>query len=188
MIETLTDNSWLLTVATFVPLVGVLALLLVRRRTMKRGRLPSLIVAPASLLANWQSEIERFAPTLRTVVVHPSVMPKAELDTIDENRLAGVDVAITTYGSLLRPPFLAPMKWDLVILDEAQAIKNPGAKQTRAAKQIAAGGRIAMTGTPVENRLTDLWSNFDFINPGLLGSGKQFSRYTKRLEKRAHFG
>ena len=67
------------------------------------------------------------------------------------------------------------------MLDEAQAIKNPAARQTRAAKQIDARARIALTGTPVENRLGDLWSIFDFINPGLLGTGKEFTRYTKRL-------
>jgi SNF2 family DNA or RNA helicase len=72
------------------------------------------------------------------------------------------------------------------VLDEAQAIKNPGAKQTRAAKQIRARARIALTGTPVENRLGDLWSIFDFINPGLLGSAQEFSRFTRRLAERPH--
>ena len=72
------------------------------------------------------------------------------------------------------------------MLDEAQAIKNPGAQQTRAAKQLDAQARIALTGTPVENRLGDLWSIFDFLNPGLLGSGKEFARFTKRLAERPH--
>ena len=164
--------------------IQVLALLLARRRQEQRDRRPSLIVAPASLLANWQSEIARFAPALRAIIAHPSTSPKAELDAIDERGLAEVDIVITSYGFLLRAPFLRDAKWDLVILDEAQAIKNPGAKQTRAAKQLTARGRIALTGTPVENRLSDLWSIFDFINPGLLGSAREFSAYSKRLAKR----
>ena len=87
---------------------------------------------------------------------------------------------ITSYGTLLRAPHLAAIPWQLAILDEAQAIKTPGAKQTRAVKQIVATARIALTGTPVENRLGDLWSIFDVINPGLLGSPKAFSTFTKR--------
>jgi len=166
--------------------VQVLALLLARRRLTTRDRRPSLIVAPASLLANWQSEMTRFAPTLRAIVVHSSAMAKGELAGLNEKRLAGFDLAITSYGGLLRIPVLRQATWDLVILDEAQAIKNPGAKQTRTAKQLASRGRIAMTGTPVENRLSDLWSVFDFINPGLLGSAREFNAYGKRLAKRLH--
>ena len=95
-----------------------------------------------------------------------------------------LDLTITSYGSLLRIPALAEIPWRLVILDEAQAIKNPGARQTRVAKTLKARARIALTGTPVENHLGDLWSIFDFINPGLLGSAKQFSRYAKELADR----
>ena len=97
-----------------------------------------------------------------------------------------MDLVITSYGSLLRMPWLATTSWHLVILDEAQAIKNPDAKQTRAVKKLAAQARIALTGTPVENRLGDLWSIFDFINPGLLGSAKEFTSYAKRLADRPH--
>jgi SNF2 family DNA or RNA helicase len=161
--------------------IQVLALLLARRRDNEGERRPSLLVAPASLIANWQSEIDRFAPVLRTVVAHRSVMTVAELDAIDTRQLAGTDLVITTYGSLLRFPWLAETQWNFAILDEAQAIKNPGAKQTRATKRLSARSRIALTGTPVENRLSDLWSIFDFINPGLLGSAKQFDSYSKRM-------
>ena len=91
---------------------------------------------------------------------------------------------ITSYGSLLRIKALSEIEWRYAILDEAQAIKNPNAKQTRAAKALKARARIALTGTPVENHLGDLWSIFDFINPGLLGSAKQFSRYAKALADR----
>jgi non-specific serine/threonine protein kinase len=102
-------------------------------------------------------------------------MTQAELKALDRDRIAAVDLVITSYGSLLRVPALLQAPWRLAILDEAQAIKTPGAKQTRAAKQIDARARIALSGTPVENRLADLWSIFDFLNPGLLGSGKAFS-------------
>ncbi|PYR33208.1 MAG: ATP-dependent helicase, partial [Acidobacteria bacterium] len=149
-------------------------------------RRTSLLVAPASLLANWAAEIEHFAPTLAAIIAHPSAMTGAELKALDGDRIAGVDLVITSYGSLLRVPALLAMPWRLAILDEAQAIKSPGAKQTRAAKQINAQARIALSGTPVENRLGDLWSIFDFLNPGLLGSGKAFSAFTKRLSSQPH--
>ena len=113
-------------------------------------------------------------------------MTSAELKALDRDRIAGVDLVITSYGSLLRVPALLATPWRLAILDEAQAIKTPGAKQTRAAKQVDARARIALSGTPVENRLGDLWSLFDFLNPGLLGSGKAFSAFTKRLSSQPH--
>ncbi len=160
--------------------IQVLALLLVQR---ERGakRLPSLLVAPASLLANWATEIERFTPSLTALVAHPSAMPAEELKSIAPEKLYATDLVITSYGSLLRIPWLQATAWHLAILDEAQAVKNPEARQTRAAKNLSARARIALTGTPIENRVGDLWSIFDFINPGLLGSGKEFTRYTKRL-------
>ena len=111
--------------------------------------------------------------------------PAPNCKALDRDRIAGADLVITSYGSLLRVPALLATPWRLAILDEAQAIKNPGAKQTRAAKQIEARARIALTGTPVENRLGDLWSIFDFLNPGLLGSAKAFSAFTKRLSSAA---
>jgi SNF2 family DNA or RNA helicase len=155
--------------------IQVLALLMAKRGT------PSLLVAPASLLANWAAEVEKFAPDLQTAIVHPSAMNAEQVKAFTPD---GLDLAITSYGSLLRIPALAAFHWRHVILDEAQAIKNPNAKQTRAAKSLKAGSRIALTGTPVENHLGDLWSIFDFINPGLLGSSKQFSRYAKTLAER----
>jgi SNF2 family DNA or RNA helicase len=99
---------------------------------------------------------------------------------------ADTDLVITSYGFLARSPWLATVPWRLVVLDEAQAIKNPAAKQTRTVKQLQADTRIALTGTPVENHLGDLWSIFDFINPGLLGSSKQFSSFVKGLADRPH--
>ncbi len=165
--------------------IQVLSLLLLeRRRNNGAGGMPSLLAAPASLLANWSAEIDKFAPELKVRIVHPSAMTAAELKAIAPTDTAGLDLAITSYGSLLRIPALAEVAWRFVILDEAQAIKNPAAKQTRAAKALKAQARIVLTGTPVENHLGDLWSIFDFINPGLLGSAKQFSRYAKDLAER----
>ncbi|MCC6533135.1 MAG: DEAD/DEAH box helicase [Burkholderiales bacterium] len=164
--------------------IQVLALLLLLRRERDTERCASLLVAPASLLANWAAEIGRFAPDLKAIVAHPSAMPPAELKTFERERIAGVDLVITSYGSLLRLPWCTRMAWRLAILDEAQAIKNPAAKQTRAVKQLDARMRIALTGTPIENRLSDLWSIFDFVNPGLLGSAKVFAQFTKQLSER----
>ena len=162
--------------------IQVLSLLLVLKEQGAGKRNPSLLVAPASLLANWAAEIVRFAPSLRAVVIHPS----AEKPNIaDAAGLAGVDLAITSYGFLARAAWLGDIPWNLVVIDEAQAIKNPAAKQTRTVKQLKADARIALTGTPIENRLGDLWSIFDFINPGLLGSSKQFSTFVKQLADRA---
>ena len=163
--------------------IQILALLLLRAQEAKR---PSLLVAPASLLANWASEIERFAPSLKARIVHPSAMTPDETKKLTPQDLANTDLAITSYGTLLRMPVLAQTQWRYAVLDEAQAIKNPGAKQTKAVKALKAQARIALTGTPVENRLGDLWSIFDFINPGLLGTAKQFTSYTKGLADRTH--
>ena len=165
--------------------IQVLSLLLIQRQERPERR-PSLLVAPASLLANWAGEIDRFAPDLTAKILHPSVLAADRLRGLTPEDLAGTDLAITSYGTLLRLPMLAEAEWELVILDEAQAIKNPGAKQTKAAKALKAKGRIALTGTPVENHLGDLWSIFDAINPGLLGTARQFTSYTKGLSERPH--
>jgi non-specific serine/threonine protein kinase len=166
--------------------IQVLSLLLVLKRQTNGKQQPSLLVAPASLLANWASELERFAPSLKALIAHPSVLPAAELKTLGTDRLRDVDLVITSYGSLLRVPWIAKAAWRLVVLDEAQAIKNPDAKQTRTAKGLNARARFALTGTPIENRLGDLWSIFDFVNPGLLGSSKEFTNFVKRLADRPH--
>ena len=166
--------------------IQILSLLLVLRKQNRGERKPSLLVAPASLLANWASELERFAPSLSSLIAHPSALPAADLMTLAPERLQDVDLVITSYGSLLRIPWLAEASWRLVVIDEAQAIKNPDAKQTRIAKMLKAQAKFALTGTPVENRIGDLWSIFDFINPGLLGSSKEFSNFVKRLEGRSH--
>jgi non-specific serine/threonine protein kinase len=166
--------------------IQVIALLLVRSQQSSK-RMSSLLVAPASLLANWASELQRFAPELTFTIAHPSGLGAAELKTLPE-RLGAFDLVITSYGTLLRQAWLSEPKWGLVILDEAQAIKNPGTRQTKAVKGLKAGARIALTGTPVENRMGDLWSLFDFLNPGLLGSGAAFTDYAKRMAAQPHHG
>jgi superfamily II DNA or RNA helicase len=166
--------------------IQVLSLLLVLKEQAAGQGKPSLLVAPASLLANWASEISRFAPSLKARVVHPSAMPAEQLKAASAADIAGVDLAITSYGFLARAEWLVGTPWQLVVIDEAQAIKNSAARQTRTVKQLKADARIALTGTPIENRLGDLWSIFDFINPGLLGTSKQFSTFVKQLAERPH--
>jgi non-specific serine/threonine protein kinase len=170
--------------------IQTLALLLVlkqeRARTGESGP-ASLLVAPASLLANWAAEAERYAPDLRVLIAHPSALSADELRRLDRAALEAVDLVITSYGTLLRLPVLSQLRWRVVVADEAQAIKNPGAKQTRQLKNLEAQARIALTGTPVENRLSDLWSLFDFTHPGLLGSQKVFADFAKRLARTEHY-
>jgi SNF2 family DNA or RNA helicase len=146
----------------------------------------SLLVAPASLLANWKAELERFAPTLTFLIAHPSgtTTGNRQVKKVDAQ---GVDLLITTYGMLSRTQWLREHGWDLVILDEAQAIKNSGTRQSRTVKELKSAARVAMTGTPVENRLSDLWSLFDFLNPGLLGGSKAFADFVKQMEARESY-
>lgn len=169
--------------------IQVLSLLMSLKETGGSPRKPSLLVLPASLLANWKAELNRFAPTLTTCFAHPSESSSGRTSGVesDAGRIPpGVDLVLTTYGMLLRQAWLREVAWRLVILDEAQAIKNPAARQTRAVKQLEAEARIALTGTPVENRLSDLWSIFDFLCPGLLGSPGKFKKFVKSLEGREH--
>ena len=169
--------------------IQVLTLMLMLKKQLRADSTrPALLVLPASLLANWKAEIERFAPSLRCLFVHPSQTRPTDLAALakDPDRaLAGMDAVLTTYGTLTRLEWLAGVGWSIVVLDEAQAIKNPGTRQARAAKQLKAGARIVLTGTPVENRLTDLWSIFDFLCPGLLGSVKAFGGFVRHLEDRS---
>lgn len=146
------------------------------RRVHSGGK--ALLILPASLIGNWQNEIEKFAPEMSYQVLHKS--DEKQSDTIHINEAAFL--YITTYGMSVRLDVLRERCWDYLILDEAQAIKNPGTKQTKAIKAIPANTKIAMTGTPIENRLGDLWSLFDFLNQGLLGTTKEFTNFTKGLK------
>ncbi len=143
---------------------------------------PSLLVVPASLLGNWQDEIKRFLPTLRTTIAHASEIGTKAREGFSPDELAQLDLVITTYGMVQRGEWLRETQWNYAILDEAQAIKNPGTHQTRAVKELQARKRLVLTGTPVENRLGDLWSIFDFLNPGLLGTAKEFKQTMARLQ------
>ncbi|MFQ5474191.1 MAG: DEAD/DEAH box helicase, partial [Dehalococcoidia bacterium] len=152
-----------------------------------KRRKPSILVVPASLLGNWRSEARQFAPSLKLTFLHPAETDRQTLERIAESpkqRLGKTDLAITTYSMLTRQDWLTKLDWRLVILDEAQAIKNPSTRQSKAAKNLPAEARIVLTGTPVENRLGDLWSLFDFLNPGLLGSASVFKSFVKNLQTR----
>ena len=177
--------------------IQVLAMLLQRKAESKQALPPSLLIVPASLLANWRAEILRFAPSLTFRIIHPSEDNYSEDSATmaakaspQRNASPGDDLVITTYGIALRLDSIRQKAWSLVILDEAQAIKNPNCRQTRAVKEIKASCRIALTGTPVENRAGDLWSIFDFINPGLLGSATSFGQFIRSRESsdRSDFG
>jgi len=169
--------------------IQVLAFLNTLKAEKKRARkVPgaSLLVIPASLLANWINEIGTFYPSLPYFAAHPDLHKPNMVPELSPEKLDTFDLVITTYALVQRYQWLQKYSWNYVILDEAQAIKNPGTKQTRAVKKLTAENRIIMTGTPVENRLSDLWSLFDFLNPGLLGNAKEFSRFTKGLANNPH--
>lgn len=157
--------------------VQVLAYLEKLRKTKKNARV--LLVVPASLIGNWQKESEKFAPEMSVVILHGGGAKKlGEFVKVDDSFLT-----ITTYGMVTRILELEQITWDCLILDEAQAIKNPTTKQTRQVKKLKGSMRIAMTGTPIENDLTNLWSLFDFLNKGLLGGSQEFHEYCKHLEE-----
>ena len=132
---------------------------------------PALVVAPTSVVANWVDESRRFTPTLNIKVYTGSVASRAPL--LDDP--AAFDLYVTTYGLLQNDvEALATVEWHSVVLDEAQAIKNPLTKRARAARRLSAGFRVVTTGTPIQNNLMDLHSLFSFLNPGLLGSREKF--------------
>jgi non-specific serine/threonine protein kinase len=165
------------------------ALLRQKAQAPAKSSRPSLLVLPASLIGNWKDESARFAPDLRLLVAHRSELPQQQLADLaagTAKQLRDIDLVITTYSMVARLPWLQSVAWRWVILDEAQAIKNPSAGQTKAAKKLRADTKVALTGTPVENRLGDLWSIFDFLNPGLLGTPARFKNFAKSLESRQH--
>jgi non-specific serine/threonine protein kinase len=147
---------------------------------------PNLLIVPASLLGNWKQELQKFGPSLKAFFAHRSECDAADLDRIggDPNReLQGYDLVVTSYALVRRQEWLGSVSWSLVVLDEAQAIKNASSAQARSVKKLPATGRIVLTGTPVENHLGDLWSLFDFCSPGLLGTAAQFKAFVKRLNQ-----
>ncbi|MDP2870925.1 MAG: DEAD/DEAH box helicase [Bacillota bacterium] len=147
----------------------------VQRRWEADGRRPALLVCPTSVVGNWHKEAARFTPGL-PVLVHSGPERAREAAAITE-AVHGQALVVTSYALLQRDyPLLAEIDWAGLILDEAQNIKNPEAKQARAARSLRAGFRLALTGTPVENNVGDLWSIMECLNPGLLGTRADFRR------------
>ena len=159
---------------------------LLRKKEVDPDAAPALLVVPASLIGNWKSEVARFAPSLQLFIAHRSECDPATLEQPDAGELARADLVITTYGMLTRLDWPAKFHWSWIALDEAQAIKNHSSRQSKAVRKLQSAARIALTGTPIENNLGELWSLFDFINPGLLGSNAQFRSFTKALSANNH--
>ena len=127
--------------------IQVLGLLSLSRGNREPGT--DLLVVPASIVDNWRLEIERFAPQLKVLIAHPSHIPSPELKRLSRRAVDAHDAVITTYGTVMRTAWMRSHTWRNVVLDEAQAIKNPGAKQTKAIKTLDSRWRLALTGTPV---------------------------------------
>jgi superfamily II DNA or RNA helicase len=159
--------------------IETIALLLSLKQEKKDEALRALIVAPTSVVTNWVREIERFGPALTTALWHGAGR-KEQADELEHS-----NVIITSYALLRRDiDLLKELRLDYAILDEAQAIKNPLSATAQAAKELRAARRLALTGTPIENRLSEIWSIFDFVSPGLLGSLKTFEeRYARPIEQ-----
>jgi SNF2 family DNA or RNA helicase len=148
----------------------ILAHLLLEKESARCDR-PSLVIVPTSLTFNWLHEAKRFTPGLKVLLLH-GAQRKARFRQLDR-----YDLIITTYPLLTRDSeMLKAQDYHLLILDEAQTIKNPKAKASRMVRQLEARHRLCLTGTPLENHLGELWSLFDFLMPGLLGDDKQFRR------------
>ena len=156
--------------------IQVIAYLEKMRESKKESRV--LLIVPASLLGNWSKEIDKFAAKLPYYILHGKGAPLLSKEFQNQTAF----LTITTYGMAVRLEILQKINWDCIILDEAQAIKNPNTKQTRTIKKIPSRMKIAMTGTPIENDLSNLWSLFDFLNKGLLGSAKEFKEFTKNMQ------
>lgn len=161
--------------------IQIIALLLHEREEGLTDR-PTLLVCPVSLVGNWRRELSRFAPGLRVLIHHGSGRAgEGEL----RQRALEYDLVITTYALAARDEAeLSQVQWAGLVVDEAQNLKNPSAKHAQALRRLTAGYRIAMTGTPVENQLGDLWALFQFANPGLLGSQEDFrKRFALPIER-----
>ena len=142
---------------------------------------PTLVVCPVSVLGNWQRELAQFAPGLRVLFHHGSGRVRVDL----ASQVADADVVLTTYSLVPRDvDNLADIDWGRLVLDEAQQVKNPGTVQARAVRRLSAGRKVALTGTPVENRLSELWSIMQVLSPGLLGTSREFrERFAVPIER-----
>jgi non-specific serine/threonine protein kinase len=158
----------------------ILTMLSLLKQRGDTAKVPVLLIAPASLLKNWEQESAKFTPELRFGILHPMAMERSIL-TQPELLMGKFDALITTYGMVTRLKQLSKIVWTAIIIDEAQAIKNPQSQQSRAVRTLRSSRKLALTGTPVENRLTDLWTIFDYISPGLLGNINGFKEFIKKL-------
>ncbi len=158
--------------------IQTLAHLLIEKE-QKRAKKPTLVIAPTSLMFNWRREAERFAPDLKVCLWHGTHRKKLR------RQLTQADLVLTSYPLIARDiKLLSGYQWHLLVLDEAQAIKNPRAAVSTAVRQLQAKHRLCLTGTPLENHLGELWSLFDFLMPGLLGTREQFRRWFRQpIEK-----
>ena len=153
-------------------------LLAAKEKAVQEDNKPSLIVCPASLVYNWESEIRKFAPQLTSLVISGTAEERKEL----LKKAYDSEVIITSYDSLRRDmKYYKSMEFMYQVIDEAQFIKNPATQNAKSVKEIRAGAKFALTGTPIENRLSELWSIFDFLMPGFLYS---YSRFRDELENR----
>ena len=164
--------------------IQVIAFLLHRLEEDPEDTRGTLLICPTSVVGNWQRELERFAPHIPVIRHHGPDRPNT-LEALDDAMRRPHTVAITTYGLATRDAaLLSAHPWAQLVLDEAQAIKNVAAKRSQIVRSFDAQFRIALTGTPIENRLSELWSILDFLNPGLLGSHDRFRRlYTNPIER-----
>ncbi len=168
--KTLQVIAWL----THLELIGELG----------EGKGCALIICPASLLTNWQQELARFAPRLRVSVLHPYALNRSNADFLHSNPdwlIRRAHVALTTYGIATREEKLASCPWQALVLDEAQAIKSANSQRTRAILRFTCTRRVALTGTPVENSLSELRTLFEFLNPGLLGTESEFNAFVRGM-------
>lgn len=155
------------------------------QRHQDRGVGPTLLLCPMSLVGNWQQEAARFAPNLRVYAHHGGARLHGEAL---RDHLERTDLVVSTYTTATRDiDELAEYEWNRVVLDEAQAVKNSLSRAAKAVRRLRAAHRVALTGTPMENRLAELWSIMDFLNPGLLGSSERFrTRYAIPIERHGH--
>ncbi len=162
--------------------IQLIALLLHERKNKKAKPGPTLLICPMSVVGNWQREVERFAPSLRVMVHHG---PNRLTGRTFKREAKKNDLVLSTYALAYRDQeTFSAVHWENIGLDEAQNIKNPSAKQTQAIRKLKANHRIALTGTPVENRLSELWSIMEFLNPGYLRSAKDFrTNFALPIEK-----
>lgn len=169
--------------------IQILSLISIWKQENKLNDLPVLIIVPATLLMNWEKESEKFIPDIKLKILHTKTLTSNEKNSFLTNTkeyLKQYDIVLTTYTLIGRWEKFKELEFPAIIIDEAQAIKNPEAKQSDSVRSLHAKYKIALTGTPIENNLMDLWSIFDFINPGLLYSRNYFQSFIGQLKEKGY--